>query len=59
VFRATRAARAKPAQRIAARRWLCGALDTEVAVPFRWVCDMLGLDAEALADAVRRRRGAE
>jgi hypothetical protein len=36
---------------------LCGGLDGEVAVPITMVCDALGLDADALADVVRRRDG--
>jgi hypothetical protein len=38
-----------------ARLWLLGALDGEVLVPVQLVCDALGLDAAALAAAVRRR----
>jgi hypothetical protein len=33
--------------------WLLGELDGTVDVPREWVCAALGLDAEALADAVR------
>ena len=51
----TRPARAKPAQRIAARRWLCGELDGEVSVSLVWCCDMLGVDAATLARVVRER----
>jgi hypothetical protein len=40
----TRAARPKPAQRRAARRWLLGELDASVPVPFTWCCDVLGID---------------
>src|SRR5262249_40474724 len=40
--------------------WLTGTLDGEVAVPIAWLCDQLGLDAAALARAVRvRSAGAE
>jgi hypothetical protein len=38
-----------------ARRWLCGELDADVALPVRLVCDALGLDAGMLAAAVRAR----
>jgi hypothetical protein len=41
-------------QRTLAVRWLCGELDAEVTVPVRLVCDVLGIDADALAAAVRR-----
>jgi hypothetical protein len=40
-----------------ARRWLCGELDGQVALPIGFVCDMLGLDAGVLAAAVRARVG--
>lgn len=43
------------ARRVAARRWLAGELEAEVPVPVGWLCDVLGLDAAALAHAVRRR----
>lgn len=49
-----RRAHPRSAQRTAARRWLLGELDDQgVAVPITWVCDVLGLDAGALAAAVR------
>src|SRR5262249_59025110 len=35
--------------------WLTGTLDGEGAVPIAWLCDQLGLDAAALARAVRGR----
>jgi hypothetical protein len=38
-----------------ARAWLGGQLDCEVALPVALVCDPLGLDAGALAAAVRAR----
>jgi len=45
-------------QRTLTRRWLCGELhDQGVAVPIGWLCDVLGLDAAALAAAVRRTQG--
>jgi hypothetical protein len=47
----------RPAERQLARRWLCGDLDDQVAVPIGWVCDQLGIDAAALAAAVRRATG--
>ena len=50
-------ARRRAAARALARHWLCGALDAEVPVPITMVCDALGLDADALADVVRRRDG--
>jgi hypothetical protein len=40
-----------------AQRWLLGELDDQVAVPIAWCCDQLGLDAAALAAAVRRSAG--
>jgi hypothetical protein len=51
-------ARRRPAQVIAARRWLAGALDDQVRLPVAFVCDALGLDAGVLAAAVRARVGA-
>jgi hypothetical protein len=42
---------------LAARRWLVGELDGQVALPIGFVCDALGLDAGVLAAAVRRRCG--
>jgi hypothetical protein len=36
---------------------LCGELDEQVAVPIAWLCDQLGIDAAALAAAVRRGAG--
>jgi hypothetical protein len=50
-----RPARTTPAQRLVARRWLCGELDGEVSVPLRWCCDVLGIDAATLARIVRQR----
>jgi len=47
----------RPAQVLAARRWLVGELDGQVALPIGFVCDALGLDAGVLAAAVRRRCG--
>jgi len=41
-------------QRTLAQRWLCGELDDQVAVPVRFVCDVLGIDGDAIAAAVRR-----
>jgi hypothetical protein len=43
------------AQVVVARRWLLGELDDQVALPVRYVCDMLGIDAGVLAAAVRAR----
>jgi hypothetical protein len=43
--------------RTLAQRWLLGELDDQVAVPITWLCDVLGLDAAALAAAVRRNEG--
>jgi hypothetical protein len=43
--------------RALAHRWLLGELDAEVVVPITVACSALGLDAEALGDAVRRRAG--
>jgi hypothetical protein len=40
---------------VVARRWLLGELDDQVALPCGWVCDMLGIDREVLAAAVRER----
>jgi hypothetical protein len=45
-------------RRTLARRWLCGELEDQVAVPVRLVCDLLGIDVDALA-AVVRRAGAQ
>jgi hypothetical protein len=47
--------RATRGQVLAARRWLLGELDAEVALPVRFVCDALGIDADVLATAVRAR----
>jgi hypothetical protein len=47
--------RARAKQIAIARRWLVGELDAEVALPVGWVCDMLGIDADVLAAAVRAR----
>jgi hypothetical protein len=48
----------RPAERQLARQWLLGELDDQgVTVPVGWLCDQLGLDAEALAAAVRRSVG--
>jgi hypothetical protein len=49
--------RSRPAQVLAARRWLLGELDGQVALPVTLVCDALGLDASVLAAAVRARTG--
>jgi len=48
-------ARRRPAQIVAARRWLAGELDDQVRLPIAFVCDALGLDAGMLAAAVRAR----
>jgi len=47
--------RARAKQVVTARRWLVGELDAEVALPVRYVCDMLGIEFDVLADAVRAR----
>jgi hypothetical protein len=47
--------RTRATQVVAARRWLAGELDDQVAFPIGYVCDMLGLDAGVLAAAVRAR----
>jgi hypothetical protein len=47
--------RTRASQVVAARRWLAGELDDQVAFPIGYVCDMLGLDAGVLAAAVRAR----
>jgi hypothetical protein len=47
--------RTRRAQVVTARRWLVGELDDQVALPVRYVCDMLGIDADVLAAAVRAR----
>jgi hypothetical protein len=47
--------RARAAQVVAARRWLVGDFDDQVALPIGYVCDMLGIDAGVLAAAVRAR----
>jgi hypothetical protein len=44
-----------PRRRALAVAWLTGTLDGEVVVPLGFVCDALGLDAGALAAAVRAR----
>jgi len=49
------ATRARRAQVDAARRWVVGDLDDQVALPIGYVCDMLGIDADVLAAAVRAR----
>jgi hypothetical protein len=46
-------ARRRATARVLARRWLLGELDGEVVVPITVACGALGLDPEALADAVR------
>jgi hypothetical protein len=46
--------RRRAAARVLARRWLLGELDGDVVVPITVACGALGLDAEAVADAVRR-----
>src|SRR5262249_3550700 len=43
------------AQVVAARRWLLGELDDQVALPVGYVCDMLNIDADVLAAVVRAR----
>jgi hypothetical protein len=48
-------ARRRPAQIVAARRWLAGELDDQVRLPIAFVCDALGLDHDVLAAAVRAR----
>src|SRR5215475_13488020 len=40
---------------VVARRWLLGELDDQVALPVRWVCDVLGIESDVLAAAVRAR----
>jgi len=54
--RASRYARtqARTTARTLARLWLAGELEAEVTVPVAVACAALGLDAAALADAVRR-----
>jgi hypothetical protein len=47
--------RATPAQVVVARRWLLGELDDQVAIPCRWLCDVLGIESDVLAAAVRAR----
>jgi hypothetical protein len=47
-------ARHRATARALAQRWLTGELEAEVAVPLAVACDALGLNAEAVADAVRR-----
>jgi hypothetical protein len=47
--------RVTASMRHAAGAWLVGALDDQVVVSVQWVCDVLALDAGALAAAVRRR----
>lgn len=42
-----------PRRQALAVAWLTGALDAEVAVPVTVVCDALGIEAGALAAAVR------
>jgi hypothetical protein len=49
--------RSRPAQVLAACRWLLGELDGHVALPVTLVCDALGLNASVLAAAVRARTG--
>ena len=46
------------AQVVAARRWLLGELDDQVALPIGWVCDVLGVEHDVLAAAVRGRASA-
>jgi len=43
------------AQVLTARRWLLGELDDQVALPVRFVCDVLGIEHSRLAAAVRVR----
>jgi hypothetical protein len=45
----------QPKRQALAAAWLTGQLDDQVVLPVATVCDGLGLDADALADAVRRR----
>jgi hypothetical protein len=45
----------QPRRQALATAWLTGALDAEVLVPIRLVCDVLDLDAGVLAAAVRAR----
>jgi hypothetical protein len=48
----------RPAERQLARQWLLGQLDDQgVTVPIGWLCDQLGLEASAVAAAVRRSVG--
>jgi hypothetical protein len=47
-------ARRRATARVLARCWLTGELEAEVSVPIAVACDALGLNAEALAEAVRR-----
>jgi hypothetical protein len=49
--------RAGIAPRTLARAWLAGELEDQVPLPVATVCDALGLDADALAAAVRRSQG--
>jgi hypothetical protein len=44
-----------PRRQALAVAWLTGTLDGEVTLPIGFVCDALGLDAGALAAAVRAR----
>jgi len=44
-----------PGRRALALAWLTGTLDDQVALPIGFACDALGLDAGALAAAVRAR----
>jgi hypothetical protein len=48
-------ARRRATARVLARRWLLGELDGDVVVPLTVACGALGLDPQAVADAVRRR----
>jgi hypothetical protein len=52
-------ARRDQRRRTVAVAWLLGELDGTVEVPREWVCAALGLDADALADVVRRILGEE
>lgn len=44
-----------PHRRALARSCLCGELDDQVQLPVHTVCAALGVDPDALAQAVRRR----
>jgi hypothetical protein len=51
---ADRRYRVTASMRRAARAWLVGAVDDEVAVSVGWCCDALGIDPGALADVAQR-----